>query len=55
MIIMIIMIAPERDDVRSVDGACVLKAPFESLHSAKGGVVETGCSGLHWIIDCFTT
>ena len=24
------------------------------LHSAKGGAVETGCSGLHSIIGCFT-
>ena len=24
------------------------------LHSAKGGAVETGCSGLHFIIGCFT-
>ena len=24
-----------------------------NLHSAKGGAVETGCSGLHYIIGCF--
>ena len=24
------------------------------LHSAKGGAVETGCSGLHDVIGCFT-
>ena len=24
------------------------------LRSAKGGAVETGCSGLHYIIGCFT-
>ena len=24
------------------------------LHSAKGGAVETGCSGLHYVIGCFT-
>ena len=24
------------------------------LHSAKGGAVETGCSGLHYIMRCFT-
>ena len=23
------------------------------LHSAKGGAVETGCSGLHYIVGCF--
>ena len=26
---------------------------FSSLHSAKGGTVETGCSGLHDIIGCY--
>ena len=24
------------------------------LHSAKGGAVEAGCSGLHDVIGCFT-
>ena len=28
--------------------------PSVDLHSAKGGAVETGCSGLHYIIGCFT-
>ena len=27
--------------------------PRTVLHSAKGGAVETGCSGLHYIIGCF--
>ena len=26
-----------------------------SLHSAKGGAVETGCSDLHYVICCFIT
>ena len=30
------------------------KAEREVLHSAKGGAVETGCSGLHSIIGDFT-
>ena len=25
-----------------------------ALHSAKGGAVETGCSGLHDVTGCFT-
>ena len=25
------------------------------LHSAKGGAVETGCSGSHYITGCFVT
>ena len=27
---------------------------LDYLHSAKGGAVETGCRGLHYIIGCFT-
>ena len=30
------------------------RALAEALHSAKGGAVETGCSGLHYIIGCLT-
>ena len=26
-----------------------------ALHSAKGGAVETGCIGLHYVIGCFAT
>ena len=35
----------------SVDPSRIAKA----LHSSKGGAVETGCGGLHYIIGCFTT
>ena len=32
----------------------IVPVMLNSLHSAKGGAVETGCSGLHSIIGCFT-
>ena len=35
-------------------GRRAFQEPPASLHSAKGGAVETGCSGLHSIIGCFT-
>ena len=30
----------------------LVSVPF-GLDSAKGGAVETGCSGLHYIVGCF--
>ena len=32
----------------------IVRHKYEALHSAKGGAAETGCSGLHSIIGCFT-
>ena len=62
MIIMIIMIITTiiivilegtrkraRSSHRAADGAV-----YASQDSSKGGAVETGCSGLHYIIGCFT-
>ena len=37
-------------DVRIRDAQLLLNG---HLHSAKGGAVETGCSGFHFIIGCF--
>ena len=48
---------PQRGCLGDFMVGCPFTVPLflasDVLHSAKGGAVETGCSGLHYVIGCF--
>ena len=49
-IIVVVVVVTAFPGTRGVD-ATVAEIPLRiALHSAKGGAVQTGCSGLHYII-----